>query len=130
MKISPLAIALALTVCCTPALAREGHEAGPGQEMHCQMDMSGMSAMSGMSPADRQKKMDEMFASMDANKNGSISKAEFTSHHEAMMKKHHEGMGKSDHGCKMDDDKMKMDHDKMKMDHEKMEMEEKKASGK
>ena len=109
MKLSPLAIALALAAFSTSAMACCGEDkTDAGHRMHRKMDMSAMS------PADQQKRMDEMFASMDANKDGSISKTEFTSHHKAMMMKRH--------------DKMEMDHEHM--DHDKMKVEAKPASGK
>ena len=120
MNISPLALALALAVSASSALASDDNKPVAGHEMH---DKMAMPAMPAMSPAEHQRWMNEMFASIDANKDGSISKAEFTNHHEAMMKKHHDGMMKMDHGCKMD-----MDHEHM--DHGKMKMEEKPASGK
>lgn len=116
MNISPLALALALAVSASSALASDEHKPVAGHEMHDKM------AMPAMSPAEHQKRMDDMFVSIDTNKDGSISKAEFTSHHETMMKKHHDGM-KMGHDCKMG-----MDHEHM--DHGKMKMEEKPASGK
>ena len=119
MKISPLALGLALAVSASSALASDELKPVAGHEMHDKM------AMPAMSPAEHQKRMDDMFVSIDTNKDGSISKAEFTSHHEAMMKKHHDGMMKMDHDCKTG-----MDHDKMGMDHSKMKMEEKPAGSK
>lgn len=124
MNISPLAIALALAVSASSALASDEQKPVAGHEMHDKM------AMPTMSPAEHQKRMDEMFVSIDTNKDGSISKAEFTSHHEAMMKKHHDGMKKMGDDCKMgmDHDKKDMDHEHM--DHSKMKMEEKPAGSK
>ena len=43
-----------------------------------------------MSPAERQKMMDEKFASIDLNNDGVVSKDEFAKHHEAMHSEHHE----------------------------------------
>ena len=51
-----------------------------------------MMGMDKMSPEDHQKKMDEMFAQMDADKDGSVTKAEFSAHHTKMMAKHQEMM--------------------------------------
>jgi hypothetical protein len=110
MKLSTLAIALTLCVASTAALACcDEDKAGDSHRMHRKMDLAAMS------PADRQKRMDEMFATIDANKDGSISKAEFTRHHEAMMAKRHDRM---------------MERHEEHMDHDKMKMEDKPASGK
>ena len=40
------------------------------------------------SPEERMKMRGEMFAMMDADKDGSVSRAEFDQHHEAMWKQH------------------------------------------
>ncbi len=94
MKIFPITLAIALAMASSLALAShhgpppaDGAKPMPGMGMGMGMD-HGMMAMDKMSPEEHQKKMDEMFAQMDANSDGSISKAEFNAHHTAMMARH------------------------------------------
>jgi len=92
MKIFPITLAVALAM--TSSLALASHHGPPpadGAKPMPGMGMGmghGMMAMDKMSPEEHQKKMDEMFAQMDANSDGSVSKAEFTAHHTAMMARH------------------------------------------
>ena len=59
----------------------DGHEHGKDAKgMSC-----GMMDMDGMSAEDRKAKMDQMFGKLDADKDGSISRAEFDRHHADMM---------------------------------------------
>ena len=77
MKRYRMTLGLALVLACSAAAAATGHEGKDGQDMGCGMHRSA----------------DEMFAMMDANKDGSVSRAEFDQHHDAMMKKHAEHGG-------------------------------------
>lgn len=96
MKFFPLTLAMTLAMASTIALAShhgappaDGAKPMPGMGMGMGMGMDhGMMGMDKMSPEQHQKKMDEMFAQMDANGDGSVTKAEFTAHHTAMMAKH------------------------------------------
>jgi hypothetical protein len=81
MKLLLLPFALLLAVSAQPAFAGEGE--GHKCPMH---DAS-------LSDADRAAAMDKMFAKMDADADGNISRAEFDKHH-ADMKSEHEGHAK------------------------------------
>ena len=73
---------------------------------HCMMNMSGKKS------ADHQKMAAAQFAKLDANKDGSLSKAEFANHHTMMGMQN----GKMDH-CKMGMSGMKpAEHQKMATD--------------
>lgn len=87
MKAALSGLTLALTLCCTAALACE--EAPPAGDKGHAMD-HGKMHMAEMSPAEHKKMMDEKFVEIDADKNGCISKEEFDKHHEAMRMKHME----------------------------------------
>ena len=78
---SILVVALTLFAASGSAFAGDGHEHGDeAKGMNCaMMDMDGMNAEA------HKAKMDGMFAKVDADKNGSISRAEFDRHHEDMM---------------------------------------------
>jgi hypothetical protein len=78
MKRYRMPLGFALVLACNAAAA-SGHEGKDGQDVGCGMHRSA----------------DEMFAMMDANKDGSISRAEFDQHREAMMKRHME-LGEAD----------------------------------
>ena len=76
-------LVLALTLLTASGNATAGDEHVHGDEargMSC-----GMMDMDAMSAEARKAKMDEMFAKLDADKDGSISRAEFDRHHEDMM---------------------------------------------
>ena len=95
MKLLPITLAITLAMASTLALASHhgtppavGPKPMPGMAMGMDHGMMGMMGMEKMSPEEHQKKMDEMFAQMDANSDGSVTKAEFTAHHTAMMAKH------------------------------------------
>jgi hypothetical protein len=95
MKLLPITLAITLAMASTLALAShhgtppaDGAKPMPGMGMGMDHGMMGMMGMEKMSPEEHQKKMDEMFAKMDANSDGSVTKAEFTAHHTAMMAKH------------------------------------------
>ena len=99
MKLFPLTLAISLAMASTLALAShhggppaDGAKPMPGMGMGMGMD-HGMMGMDKMSPEQHQKKMDEMFAQLDANSDGSVTKAEFTAHHTAMMARHRAMMG-------------------------------------
>jgi len=87
MKAALSGLTLALTLCCTAALA--GEEAPAAGDMARGMD-HGKMHMAQMSPAEHKKMMDEKFTEIDADKNGCLSKEEFDKHHEAMQMKHME----------------------------------------
>lgn len=94
MRLFPITLAISLAMASTLAFAShhgappaDGAKPMPGMGMGMGMD-HGMMGMDKMSPEQHQKKMDEMFAQMDANGDGSVTKAEFTAHHTAMMAKH------------------------------------------
>jgi len=57
------------------------------------MDMKSCQMMHGgkMTPEEHRKMADQMFKTLDANADGTISRAEFDSHHEDMMKMHMSG---------------------------------------
>ena len=78
---STLMLALALCAVSGSALAGDEHVHGDeAKGMSC-----GMMDMHDMSAEARKSKMDEMFAKLDANKDGAISRTEFDRHHEHMM---------------------------------------------
>ena len=74
----PLIVLLALT--SAPVLAGEGH--GKDDKHGCPMHDDTLGA------EERAKAMDEMFAKLDADSSGSISRDEFDRHHEQMRRKH------------------------------------------
>ena len=105
MKTLSLAISIALSLACTTALAADPPKpaAEPAHSMHAMgavppMDHANM-GMAVRTPAEQQQMFDAMFAAMDANKDGSVSKAEFTAHHLTMMAMHQGGMMGHDAGC-------------------------------
>ena len=75
-----LPLALLLCTASAPVLAGGHEQHGDMCPMHDAM----------MSDAERAEAMDKMFGKLDANKDGSISRAEFDEHHAAMRKKHDE----------------------------------------
>jgi len=80
-RITTLVLALALFATSGSAMAGDEHVHGDGANgMSC-----GMMDMDGMSAEARKARMDEMFAKLDADKDGSISRVEFDRHHEHMM---------------------------------------------
>ena len=92
MKIQVL-VAAAVALACGSALAGPGHEHGKeGHGMSCPM-MEAANA----TPEERTKMRAEMFAQLDANKDGNVSRAEFDQHHDAMMKKHAEHAEHGEH---------------------------------
>jgi len=107
-----------------PAAAPQTMDHGKMDMQQGQMDRSKMD-MSGNKSVDHQKMAAAQFAKLDANKDGSLSKAEFAKHHEMMGMQH----GQMDRS-KMDAQEGQMDHSKMGMpgmnaaDHQKMAMEQ------
>ncbi len=97
MKLFPLTLAIGLALASTFAFASH-HEAPrpdaakPMPGMGIDHGMMGMMGMDKMSPEQHKKMMDEMVAQMDANSDGSVTKAEFSAHHAKMMAKHKEMM--------------------------------------
>lgn len=97
MKILSLTLAMTLAMVSPLALAThhgpppaDAAKPMPGMGMGMgrdpgMMGMMGMMDMDKMSPEQHQKMMDDMFAQMDANSDGSVTKAEFAAHHNAMM---------------------------------------------
>ena len=76
-----LVIAFALLAASESAMAGDAHVHGDeAKGMSC-----GMMDMGKMSAEARKAKMDEIFAKLDADKDGNISRAEFDRHHEDMM---------------------------------------------
>jgi Spy/CpxP family protein refolding chaperone len=49
-----------------------------------------------MTPEERKKMMDKVFAEIDIDKNGSVSRSEFDKHHETMRSKHEENEERED----------------------------------
>lgn len=90
MKLIPITLAVSLAMASTLAVAsHHGTPAAHGAKPMAGMGMDhGMMGMDKMSPEEHQKKMDAMFAHMDANGDGSVTKPEFDAHHKAMMAKH------------------------------------------
>lgn len=97
MKLFPLTLAIGLAMASTLAFASH-HEAPradatkPMPGMGMGGGMMGMMGMDKMSPEQHKKMMDDMFAQMDANNDGSVTKVEFTAHHTKMMAQHREMM--------------------------------------
>ncbi|MEO8161678.1 MAG: hypothetical protein ABI588_09685 [Arenimonas sp.] len=77
MKLPITILALALALASTAASACDEH--GMKDMEHGGMHMTAEQMM---------KKQNEMFAALDADKNGSISRAEFDRYHAGMMSKH------------------------------------------
>lgn len=99
MKLFPITLAISLAMASTLALAshhgtppadgaKPMHDMGMGKGMMGGMGQGMMGGMDKMSPEQHQKKMDAMFAHMDANSDSSVTKAEFDAHHKAMMAQH------------------------------------------
>jgi hypothetical protein len=80
-----LALGLSLFAFSAGALAAEEHEHGGEGTKGMGCGMMDMHDMHAMTPEARKAKMDEMFAKIDTDKNGSISRAEFDRQHEHMM---------------------------------------------
>jgi hypothetical protein len=90
MKIQSLTILLALGLGGAAFAADPAKpKAAPAHPM--QAMGHGKMAMAAKTPAERQKMFDDMFVMIDTDKNGTISKAEFNAHHQAMMSMHHDG---------------------------------------
>jgi hypothetical protein len=68
---SPIAFA-----CSPPSMEQENHAGMHHTKMHA------------MSQEERQRMLDEKLAAIDADKNGSISRAEFDEHHRMMHEEH------------------------------------------
>lgn len=84
MKFPTLALVLAVSVFAAPAWSAE-HSMGHGKKMEdCKLHRTDLS------DAEFAKAQDEMFVAIDADKNGSISREEFTAHHDEMRRKHRE----------------------------------------
>ena len=83
-------VGAALALACGSALAGPGPGPGPGHGMHAGPGMGCPMMDAKSSPEERMKMRGEMFAMMDADKDGSVSRAEFDQHHDAMMKMHAE----------------------------------------
>jgi hypothetical protein len=77
-----LPLALLLVLSSTPAFAGGGH--GGDRKHSCPMHDPTLGA------EERARAMDEMFAKLDADADGSISRAEFDRHHEEMARRHDE----------------------------------------
>jgi hypothetical protein len=80
MKTLPAALAALLLLASTPAFAGD-HDHGDGMK-DCPMHDHDLS------DADRAKRMDDLFARLDADANSVIDRAEFDKHHEAMRGEH------------------------------------------
>lgn len=86
MKIRIAIVALALSLCSTAAFAVEQQDMKDMKGMnHEGMNHDGMKSMT---PEQMAKKHNDMFMALDADKNGSISRAEFDRYHADMMAKH------------------------------------------
>ena len=82
MKTQPILIAAALALACGTAAASSHGHGMDADGMRCEMK-----GHEKMSAAERKEMMDKMFAKVDANHDGAISRAEFDKHHEAMWAK-------------------------------------------
>jgi hypothetical protein len=83
MKSFRLPLACLLLLACAPAFAGEQHEQHAQKAKHaCPMHDATLT------DAERAKAMDAMFAKLDADADGSVSRAEFDRHHEEMRSKH------------------------------------------
>ena len=122
MKIHSLTLAVALTLSCTAALAAApatpATPATPAAHAMHGMDHGKMGMAAQQTPAERQQRIDGMFSAIDTDKNGALSKAEFTKHHESMKSMHHDGMmqGHASMG------QGPMGHDMKSPEHQKMAM--------
>ncbi len=104
MKTTTSILALALALAAPAAFAHPGDDATKDKmamhektEMHEKMEMHDKMGMGEMTPEQHQQMVDRQWADMDANKDGSVSRAEFDAHVARMMamrKQMHEGMDK------------------------------------
>lgn len=87
MKMQPILLAAALAMACGTAAANShGHGMAAG-DMGCGMMGHGKMDHGKMDAAQRKAMAGTMFARLDANRDGAISRAEFDKHHEAMWAK-------------------------------------------
>lgn len=106
MKLSRLTLAFALAASCGLATAQTAPAPAPAAHVHptgatpAAAPMPGRGMMGMGSPEQHKMKMDQMFAAADANKDGSISRAEFDAHH-AAMRGGQGGPGAMQHGGMM-----------------------------
>ena len=85
MKPLILPMAMLLAFASTPLLAGEEHG---GKDKHtCPMHDDSLSA------EERAQAMDKMFAKLDADSDGRITREEFDTHHEDMRRKHEDKDG-------------------------------------
>ena len=89
MKHAPVAFALLFALAVPSAFAAE--TAATGESMKCPMHDTSLT------DAERAQAMDKMFAKLDADGDGSISRAEFDRHHEDMRRKHAEDAKAGEH---------------------------------
>jgi len=82
MKRQPILLAAALVLACGTATANTHEHGMAAGDMGC-----GMKAHGKMDPAQRKAMAGTMFATLDADRDGAISRAEFDQHHEAMWAK-------------------------------------------
>jgi hypothetical protein len=82
MKSFTLPLAMLLAVASAPVSASEAHE--HADKHACPMHDTTLTA------EERTKAMDAMFVKLDADADGSISRAEFDRHHEDMRRGHEE----------------------------------------
>ena len=89
MKSLRLPLVLLLALASAPVFAGEGH--GEDGKHTCPMHDDTLDA------EERAKAMGEMFAKLDADSSGSISREEFDRHHEEMRRKHEAPGDKHEH---------------------------------
>jgi colicin import membrane protein len=91
MKTSTSLLALAFVLAAPAAFAHPGDDATKTVDMHDKM------ARHDMTPEQHRQMADTMWADMDANKDGSVTRAEYDAHVAramAMRKQRHDGMSK------------------------------------
>lgn len=97
MKTTTSLLALALAIASPAAFAHQGDSAT--QMPMAQAPMQPMAGMPDMTPEQHKMMADKMWTDMDANKDGSVSRAEYDAHVARMMAMHaqmHAGMGKDE----------------------------------
>ena len=78
MKTHPILLAAALLACGTATAGSHEHATAAG-DMRCEMK-----GHEKLDAAGRREMMDKMFAKVDADHDGAVSRAEFDKHHEEM----------------------------------------------
>ena len=85
MKTQPMLLAAGLLLACGTATANTHEHGMDADDMRCEMKGDDK-----MDAAARKEMMGKMFAKVDADQDGAISRAEFDKHHEEMWAKQDE----------------------------------------